>query len=137
MSLIEKLTPVFTDPTNQVFIIIMGILALIDGITYYTNYHKDLKGIIGSLGIFGTFVGIFFGLLGFNTDDISGSIPPLLNGLKTAFFTSIVGMVLSILLDIIQAMNKKPNVDDLKVAKLNDLTDGMTTFNQSYSENLE
>ena len=33
-----------------------------------------------SLGIFGTFVGVYIGLLGFNVEDISASIPVLLNG---------------------------------------------------------
>lgn len=46
-----------------------------------------------TLGVLGTFVGIFIGLLDFDVADIQSSIPPLLEGLKTAFITSIVGMV--------------------------------------------
>ena len=49
-----------------------------------------------SLGIFGTFVGIYIGLLGFDVKDISASIPTLLEGLKTAFMTSIWGLAVSI-----------------------------------------
>jgi len=49
-----------------------------------------------SLGIFGTFLGIFLGLKAFNTADIQKSIPPLLEGLKTAFITSLFGMAVSI-----------------------------------------
>jgi chromosome segregation ATPase len=49
-----------------------------------------------SLGIFGTFVGVYIGLQGFDVQDISASIPLLLDGLKTAFMTSIWGIAVSI-----------------------------------------
>ena len=45
-----------------------------------------------SLGILGTFCGIFLGLLDFDVHNIDQSIPALLEGLKVAFFTSILGM---------------------------------------------
>lgn len=44
------------------------------------------------LGIIGTFLGITLGLVNFDSEDINSSIPLLLDGLKTAFLTSIVGM---------------------------------------------
>ena len=50
-----------------------------------------------SLGILGTFTGIFIGLLNFNVSDIQGSVPQLLSGLKTAFATSIAGLFTSLL----------------------------------------
>ena len=49
-----------------------------------------------SLGIFGTFLGIYLGLRNFNTGDIDASIPELLEGLKTAFLTSLFGMLTSL-----------------------------------------
>ena len=49
-----------------------------------------------TLGVFGTFLGIVIGLQDFNTTDIQGSIPQLLDGLKTAFWTSIYGILASI-----------------------------------------
>ena len=51
-----------------------------------------------TLGVFGTFLGIFIGLLNFDTANINDSIPNLLSGLKTAFFTSLVGMGASLVL---------------------------------------
>ncbi|KZZ12838.1 hypothetical protein A3750_04770 [Oleiphilus sp. HI0079] len=60
----------------------------------FTAYAPTL---LTSLGILGTFVGIISGLLDFDTNDIDGSIGPLLEGLKTAFISSIAGMFLSIL----------------------------------------
>lgn len=53
--------------------------------------------LLTSMGILGTFAGIIIGLLGFNPDNIDGSISVLLGGLKTAFITSLVGMTLSII----------------------------------------
>ena len=50
------------------------------------------------LGILGTFLGIFAGLLEFNVDQIMESVPQLLSGLKLAFVLSIAGMTTSILL---------------------------------------
>jgi chromosome segregation ATPase len=59
----------------------------------FTNYAPTL---LTSLGILGTFAGIIIGLLAFDTGDIDGSIGPLLEGLKTAFISSLAGMLLSI-----------------------------------------
>lgn len=59
----------------------------------FTNYTPTL---LTSIGILGTFTGIISGLLEFDTRDIDGSIGPLLEGLKTAFITSLSGMLLSI-----------------------------------------
>ena len=49
-------------------------------------------GFLTSVGIFGTFLGIVVGLLGFDPQNIDTSIGQLLEGLKTAFLTSIFGM---------------------------------------------
>lgn len=57
--------------------------------------------IFTTIGVFGTFLGIYFGLQKFNVADITGSIPTLLEGLKTAFMTSLVGIFLSVIFSII------------------------------------
>lgn len=66
----------------------------------FTSYAPTL---LTSIGILGTFTGIISGLLDFNTDDIDKSIGPLLAGLKTAFITSLAGMLLSIVYKAIVA----------------------------------
>lgn len=60
-----------------------------------------LPNIAVSAGILGTFVGIYIGLLEFNENNISDSIPKLLGGLKTAFATSIAGLSASMLLKFV------------------------------------
>jgi len=58
------------------------------------------------VGVLGTFVGIFIGLQGFNPADIVNSVNEILVGLKTAFFTSIVGMSVSTILSTFQQLLK-------------------------------
>ena len=53
---------------------------------------------VSTLGVLGTFYGITVGLLHFNAGDLTKSIPELLDGLKTAFFTSLAGMLGSMIL---------------------------------------
>lgn len=48
------------------------------------------------IGILGTFVGVFIGLMNFDTSSIDTSIEDFLKGLKTAFITSILGQISSI-----------------------------------------
>lgn len=59
---------------------------------------KDFRAIIVAVGVVGTFLGILIGLWNFDSNNISGSVPSLLEGLKTAFITSVVGMALSVIL---------------------------------------
>ena len=88
---------VLLDPINIVFVVIIFILAFLD-----LKTGKDLKSQIVSVGVLGTFVGIFIGLQSFNPDDIINSVNGILVGLKTAFFTSIVGMSVSTILSLIE-----------------------------------
>lgn len=59
----------------------------------FTQYAATF---LTSIGILGTFTGIIVGLLDFDTAHIETSIGPLLEGLKTAFITSLLGMLFSI-----------------------------------------
>jgi len=55
---------------------------------------------LATLGILGTFTGILIGLLNFDVERIDDSVPQLLEGLKTAFTTSIVGIIAAIIFRI-------------------------------------
>jgi hypothetical protein len=105
---------------NQIIISIFGgfmlWLAIRDHWTFLTGEHIDYQSIIVSIGIFGTFVGIVVGLVNFDTSNIVASVPSLLEGLKFAFITSIIGMGLSILLSVLQA---QPEVKDNQLEKVN------------------
>lgn len=87
---------------NVAFTIFMVGLCVWDYRSYMGGIHRDLKSIIMSTGVLGTFVGIFVGLLEFDTAHLENSVPLLLDGLKTAFYTSILGMGLAIFLAVFQ-----------------------------------
>jgi chromosome segregation ATPase len=74
-----------------------GVLLRLLGFIHYT------PNLLTSIGILGTFVGIVIGLLDFDVSDIDGSIGSLLEGLKTAFITSLAGMSLAILFKILDS----------------------------------
>jgi len=69
-----------------------------------------------SIGIFGTFLGIWLGLKGFDTSDINNSIPSLLEGLKMAFITSLFGMFASIFLKFIYSVYEKRDISKESIA---------------------
>ena len=48
--------------------------------------------ILTMLGIFGCFLGIAIGLFHFDTENIQSSVPSLLEGIKTSFWASILGI---------------------------------------------
>jgi ABC-type transporter Mla subunit MlaD len=91
---------------NTFFISIIFLLAIYDLIK-----KKDLKSQIVSVGVLGTFVGIFLGLQAFNPEDMKSSISTILAGLKVAFLTSIVGMATAIALSVWQKIFNK-HLDD-------------------------
>jgi len=49
--------------------------------------------ILTTVGIFGCFLGIALALLDFNSSDLSASVPALLEGIKTAFWASVSGVL--------------------------------------------
>lgn len=57
---------------------------------------SSIPSVFTTIGVLGTFLGIYYGLKGFDVNQIDESIPALLEGLKTAFLTSIWGIGLSL-----------------------------------------
>jgi chromosome segregation ATPase len=95
------------------FVALMLVLFLIDLTTSFTRRHKDFRSIIVSVGVLGTFAGVFIGLLGFDAEDIRGSVPRLLDGMKIAFLTSVVGMGLSVILSILHRFRANGSEDEV------------------------
>lgn len=69
-----------------------------DNLLNHRGVIEMIPSFISTLGVLGTFAGITMGLYYFDTNNLTTSIPLLLSGLKTAFFTSLAGMVGSLLL---------------------------------------
>ena len=66
---------------------IIRVWTLTDSNRVVPYVYDSIPTVFTTLGILGTFVGIYFGLRQFYVKNITGSIPTLLDGLKTAFTT--------------------------------------------------
>jgi len=101
MTLLTNIISALANTTNVVFIaVLLGL--------FFLGWLKKLNiqpNLLMSVGILGTFVGIFNGLSGFDVNDIDGSVPALLSGMTTAFLSSLFGMTLGILLKLAQSKN--------------------------------
>jgi ABC-type transporter Mla subunit MlaD len=76
---------------------IFRVWTLMDSNKIIPYVYDSIPTVFTTLGILGTFVGIYFGLRNFDVKNVTDSIPTLLDGLKTAFTTSIWGISLSLL----------------------------------------
>lgn len=84
----------------------------------HRGWIESLPSIISTLGVLGTFIGITKGLMYFDTNALDDSIPELLDGLKTAFFTSLFGMVGSLLLNrsVVRRLDNKDESSEIEKA---------------------
>lgn len=102
---------------TNTFLLIIGAVFIL---SIWQAKHNQWQGfvhytpnLLTSLGILGTFVGIVIGLIGFDISDIDSSIGPLLEGLKTAFITSLAGMFFAIVFKAIDSTGKlRPKSDE-------------------------
>lgn len=125
------------------------------------RWIEQIPSLVSTLGVLGTFFGITVGLCNFDTSDLDNSIPLLLSGLKTAFFTSIAGMISSMVLsryvssrydeldkgvsDINQAAGLiTKSVSDMSTANIETLTtmmqqqeEQLRLFEQLHKDNIE
>ena len=96
-SLLIRLTP--ASVTEFFVLVVLGLFGLA---CWWTRQGKARRftayapTLLTTVGILGTFVGIVIGLLDFRPTDVDNSIGRLLDGLKTAFITSLAGMFTSI-----------------------------------------
>ncbi|KZN48402.1 MotA/TolQ/ExbB proton channel family protein [Pseudoalteromonas luteoviolacea] len=89
--------------------IICGVLAVIFFFGFWHAKNKKspefvnyVPTLLTTMGIFGTFLGIVLGLFHFDHTQIDSSITALLDGLTTAFITSLLGLLLSIIFKFTQ-----------------------------------
>ena len=97
------------------------------------NNSNNNSGDMVQLGIFGTFLGIFIGLLVFDPVDIKSSIPEFLGGMKMAFLTSVTGMFGSLILNnkVYQTVNNND------AAGISDLINVVKDGNENLTEKLD
>src|SRR5260370_14873082 len=80
-------------PTTTAFIFFIVFITIFVQVRYDQRDLNYGPIILTMLGILGCFVGIARGLFHFDTTNIQNSVPGLLDGIKTSFWTSIAGIV--------------------------------------------
>ncbi|DAB34027.1 MAG TPA: hypothetical protein CFH82_07380 [Sulfurospirillum sp. UBA12182] len=98
-------------------VIIIWIVVLF-ALSLKSKSARSYKNEIVSLGVLGTFIGIAMGLYHFDVNNLKLSMPHLLEGLKTAFITSGVGILFSIILSIIKPPLKQNRSETLEALEI-------------------
>lgn len=105
--------------------------------------YDSIPTVFTTLGVLGTFLGIFFGLQDFDVDNITESIPDLLEGLKTAFLTSIAGIILSLVFGRLShyvlkiAEDKAPPKPTSELAALQEMVAVLKTSQEQQNNRLD
>lgn len=114
------------------FLIIILKLKVDNKLTSNRRTVEFMPTVISSLGVLGTFFGITSGLMSFDAGNLDSSIPELLNGLKTAFFTSLAGMLFSMILNGL--LNRKQDKRDGGISDINQAASQISKSVQEMSE---
>lgn len=103
-----------------------------DTLLAHRRIVEYLPTFVSTLGVLGTFFGITMGLIAFDSGDLDKSIPGLLDGLKTAFFTSLAGMIGSMILSAF--IGQKQDEKDGGVSDINQAAGTICQAVQQMSE---
>jgi MotA/TolQ/ExbB proton channel family len=101
---------------------------------------ESIPQIFATIGILGTFMGIAYGLHSFNVRKIEDSIPELLDGLRTAFYASIAGIILLIISSkFVEFTQKKYDrmVPTPETVALNRVADLLAEMKMDVAQNFE
>jgi len=112
------------------------------------NILSVAPSILITTGIFFTFLGITIGLWNFNIDNVDSSLPALLNGIKTAFMASVLGVFFALIFKFIELKPKETisetpegqTIDDLvanqriQTSSLNELNNGIQQLIKSIAD---
>lgn len=103
------------------FIFVMAIFGVERKQGFLAQFASIAPNTLTSLGIFFTFVGILISLSNFDVSNINDSIPRLLDGLKLAFLSSVVGLGSSVTFRFIQAgRSRNQSAGDIGASDLYD-----------------
>lgn len=136
---LTKLSPEQVTDTFLIVMLALGAIALIFyPLGRFPRFVKETPSLLTGLGILGTFIGIIIGIYGFDLADIDTSISELMQGLETAFLTSILGLFLSLILrTVFQVFSKdqptKATADDILLS-INAQRQDLAKFQHGISE---
>ncbi len=116
---------------------LVGLIVLLSvyfhGPSYSVQTVKNAPSILTSFGIFGTFLGIAFGLMQFDSADIEASVPLMIDGLGVAVWSSIAGILAALSIRLRYAINSVRSAKQVgsKLATVNDLNSSILTLNDN------
>lgn len=121
------------------WVLVVAMVILIGyfhGPSYSLQTVKNAPSILTSFGIFGTFLGIAFGLMQFDSGDIEASVPTMIDGLGVAVWSSVTGILgaLSIRLRFAIHSIRSGNDTSVKQTTVADLNSSIDTLNQSIGQ---
>lgn len=123
------LASIFSSKETAFFIILIFAMTIYLGHVRYTRFSiAHGPEILTTLGITGCFVGIALGLLDFDTTNVQSSIPTLLEGVKTAFWSSIAGVAGALYIRYLHHTKKTPLVEHTENVKSASLDDVVSTM---------
>ncbi|SFX33855.1 hypothetical protein [Marinospirillum alkaliphilum] len=99
-------------PLTLFFIILIAAMTVyFHGPVYSLRTVNAAPSILTSVGIFGTFFGVALGLMEFDAADVEASVPQLIEGLKTAFWSSIAGLLGAMTIKMRHVLNHVRGMD--------------------------
>lgn len=99
-----------------------------------TILYSNAPSLMTSIGVFGTFLGIVLGLLDFDPENLENSTNTLIVGMKTAFVSSVVGMLAAISFKVIDAINNRSITTADEMAS--QVTDALQQMVESFNDGL-
>lgn len=129
----------FSGWTLGFFVVITTLTLYFHFFRYHIRITETGPTILTSIGIFGTFLGVAIGLWGFDSTDIQGSVPKLMEGLKTAFWSSIAGLLgaLTLKMRAVLSQTLSPAPKQTRHATIDDLDHSLTLLANSLNAESE
>lgn len=120
-------------------LILIGIIVLLTVYFQFFRYSsrtaESAPTILTSIGIFGTFLGVALGLSAFDTEHLQDSVPELLSGLKTAFWSSIAGLLGALTIKFRAVMDATHGEEHhQRTASIDDLNDSLQAILKSLQQ---
>lgn len=101
------------------------------------EFVANSPSLMTSLGILGTFFGIIIGLYDFRIEQIDSSIATLLEGLKTAFITSVFGIASALVLRALTQYFRYPADRQAEAVSLTDINNSIKSLSVTLRVNQE
>ena len=125
-----------SDLSNITWALITVMVVLIlyfHGPSYSVQTVRTAPSILTSFGIFGTFLGIAFGLMQFDSANIQSSVPVMIDGLGVAVWSSVVGILGALSIRLRHAINsvRRAAKSETQQVTIADLNNAILSLNES------